>query len=204
MPDDIEQRLLAACAATPFAAVQQLRAMGIGARRLARLTGDGDLAVARVELSRDGHSWTWQGPTGRLLVAVRDEFAEVIDVVAIASHARDEWALLSGDGWALGLAALAEAEQARDEAQAKAEPSKAPRPVRLRVWATPLDWLAHDCSGICVLDWAHHAALPRLRQLGAGVVLEVDPAARETLRGMLAFGGLPRIEGARSGMGIAA
>lgn len=199
----LESELLAAAADMPFGAFKMLLALGAERGFAARLRGAGDLGVARVEVSADGATWEPGGATQRLLLGVRDAGGELIDVVALASHRRDEWALRTGDGWALGLDRLAEAEQARDEALLRAAPGKAPRAVHLRVFSSPFDWLAAGGAGICVLDWSA-MALTSLRALGERVVLDVDAGAQERLRQMLAHGGLPRVEAAARMRGLAA
>lgn len=209
--------LLSAAVATPFAAFGMLAALGVPHARAAQLHGAGLLGVAPVALSPDGSTWSPGGATQRLLLGVEDGDGELIDIVALASHRRDEWALRTGDGWALGLDMLADVELARDRAVAEARsslpgrgPGKAPRAVHLRICATPLDWLSRpksfdglDDPAICVLDWSA-MALCTLRGLGERVVLNVDPAAKERLQAMLAYGGLPRVETVRAGVGLAA
>ncbi|WP_157812517.1 hypothetical protein [Novosphingobium kunmingense] len=201
--DDMACELLSAAAAMPWAAVQMLQGMGADRHLIARLSGAGDLGVARVELSGNGATWTPGGATQRLLIGVRDADGELIDVAALASHCRDEWALRTGDGWALGLDMLAQAEQARDEAQAAASPAKPPRAVRLRLFADPFDWMGAGGAGLCVLDWGL-PALTALRALGERVTLTVEAGAQERLRQLLAHGGLPRVEAAHQARGLAA
>lgn len=197
---DLDRELLVAAAGTPFSAVRMLLALGASPRWLARSAGE--FGTARVTLSGDGATFEPDGPTPRLLVAVRAGDGALIDIAALASHCRDEWALRIGDGWALGLDQLARAEQARDEAVAMAGAGKPPRPVRLRLFANPFDWMAADGAGLCVLEW-NTAALTALRALGERVVLEIEPAAQERLRQLLAHGGLPRVEAARSQLVLA-
>lgn len=201
MRTDLDIELAQAAAAMPWAAVLQLEALGVHRRTTAQLAGS--IGTAKVELASDGASWVPGGPDPRLIVAVRDAEGALIDLVAIASHCRDEWALRTGDGWALGLGALAEAAQARDEAAARASEGSKRRQVTVRLHGTPLDWLAAECSGICVLDWGP-LALTALRSLGEGVTIQTDPGAQDRLKALLAHGGLPRVEAARLVRGLAA
>lgn len=199
---ELDRELLVAAAGTPFSAVKMLLALGVSHRWVARMAGE--FGTARVTLAANGATFEPDGPTPRLLVAVRDAAGVLIDIAALASHCRDEWALRIGDGWALGLDQLAEAEQARDHAVAMTSHGKPPRQVRLRIFANPFDWMAADGAGLCVLEW-NTAALTALRALGERVVLEIEPAGQERLRQLLAFGGLPRVESARSALvGVAA
>lgn len=201
MRAELEFELAQAAAVMPWAAVVQLEALGVARRITARLAGE--IGTGKVELSADGASWVPGGPDSRLIMAVRDDLGDLIDLVAIASHRRDEWALRSGDGWALGLTALAAIEQARDEAQLLTRDGARRRPVLLRLFANPLDWLAADGEGLCVLDWGP-LALTRLRALGEGVTIQTDPGAQDRLRALLAHGGLPRVEAVRPVRGLAA
>lgn len=200
---ELERAMLTAACGTPFAAVQMLAGLGADRRFIARLCGQGDLATVGVELSRDGSSFDMGGPTRRLLLAVRDEWGEVIDIAALSSTVRDEWALLIGDGWALGLDCLDRAQDHAVRAIGEAGPGRKVRGTVLRVYSTPLDWLAHGGDGICVLDWSARA-LTELRSLGEGVTLVVDPGAQERLKALLAYGALPRVSAAAVGAGLAA
>lgn len=198
MRADLEVELAQAAAAMPWAAVLQLEGLGITRRIVAGMTGQ--IGTGKVELSADGASWTLGGPDARLIMAVRDDAGELIDLVAVASHCRDEWALRTGDGWALGLSVLAAIEQARDEAQQLSRR----RPVVLRLFGNPLDWLAAGGDGLCVLAWGA-LALTRLRALGDGVTIQTDnEGQKDRLRALLAHGGLPRVEAVRPVRGLAA
>ncbi|MGX7926476.1 hypothetical protein ACWPMX_07870 [Tsuneonella sp. HG094] len=176
----------------PWAAVQALIGMGVPAGFLGSLTGRGDLAVAQVELHRDG-TFTFGGPDRRLILAVRDAAGDLVDLLAIASHCADEWALLTRDGDVLGEAVI-EAAEARAVAHGRAE---------LRLYGTPLAWMRAGGDlpasssgavgrqrGICVTDWGR-PAIGRLRALGERVTLICDVGASDRLRAMLAHGGLP-------------
>lgn len=190
MISEIERELLAAAASMPFSAIKHLWAMGADRRFVARLHGAGDLGIANVSLS--GGTWEPVGPTRRLLVGVRSEFGELLDVAALSSTVRDEWALRVGDGWALGL----------DRYAGAADAACAGKRVRLRLFANPFDWLTHAGAGICVLDWGL-PALSALRALGERVTLDVETGAAERLRVLLTWGGLPRVStpGDDDGMG---
>lgn len=188
---DLEREMLAAAAAMPFSAVRKLIAMGADRHFAAQLTGAGDLGIGQVTISRAG--WEPHGPDRRLLLSVR-RLGALIDVVALASHVRDEWSLRTGLGWALGMDAIddAQAALARDEKR-----------IRVRLHATPFDWLAAGGDGLCVLDWCA-ASLSELRLLGERVTIEVAPGTGARLKAMLAYGGLPRVSEITHGMGIAA
>lgn len=188
---DLERELLEGAARMPFSAFQRLCAMGADRRFVAQLTGAGDVGIAQVTLSASG--WEPTGPHRRLLLAVRRD-GELVDVAALASHARNEWALRTGMGWALGMDLVDDLHRALAAGR--------PR-MRVRLHATPFDWLAAAGDGLCVLDWSQ-AALSELRLLGERVTIEVAAGAGERLKAMLAYGGLPRVSETRDGMGIAA
>lgn len=187
----LEREMLAAAAATPFSAVRKLCAMGADRRFVAQLLGAGDLGIGQVSLSRAG--WEPEGPDRRLLISVR-RLGELVDVVALASHVRDEWSLRTGLGWALGMDAIDDAHLALAREEKR---------IRVRLHATPFDWLAAAGDGLCVLDWCA-ASLGELRLLGERATIEVAPGAAERLKTMLAHGGLPRVSERTHGMGIAA
>jgi hypothetical protein len=188
---DLDRELLEASARMPFAAMKRLVTMGADRRFVARLHGAGDLGVAQVTVTSAG--WEPAGPDRRLLLAVRRD-GELIDAAALASHSRNEWALCTGDGWALGMDLIDDVHRALAAEQKR---------LRLRLYGTPFDWLAGGGDGLCVLDWSQ-SALMELRLLGERVTIEVSPGAAERLKAMLAYGGLPRVTETRNGMGIAA
>lgn len=193
---DLESELASASALTQPAG-EMLAALGVPRPLICRLNIDGEIGLASVSL-RGGH-WEPVGPDRRLLLAVRDGLGELIDIAALASHDRNEWALRTGDGWALGIDHWQAACQADEEAQAKdltARDRARDARLRLRVFATPFDWLAAGGAGICVLEWSA-MALTNLRLLGERVTLLVDAGARERMQALLAHGGLPRVETAR-------
>jgi len=173
------------------AGLRSLLDMGVDAGFLCTLYAQGLIGIGQVSLGRDG-LYEPEGPDRRLLLGVCDEFGELADVVALASHDRDQWALRRKAAPVLGVERI-------DWAMMLGLP--------LRIYGRPLDWLAAQRDGngshgeavrggICVLDWTPES-LGRLRGLGPAGVLRCDPGAAEKLRGMLAFGGLPRVETAR-------
>lgn len=158
--------------------LRHLDAMGVPLDFANRLLVQGDLARARVAVGDSG-LFEWDGGEAHLLIGVR-EFGELVDVVAVRSAAPDEWAMLRGDGWALGADALFMVREGLGEV--------------LRVFGTPFDWLRGQGAGICVLDWTAHA-LAELRGLGPGVTLQCDDhGAAQRLGAVLAWQGLPRVE----------
>lgn len=160
--------------ARAFARVLEL---GVPARALAQLTGVGDLAAARVALSRDATRFELEGPDARLLVLVREQGIPV-DIVALATHDPDQWALRRGDGWCLGYDSWLACETGRS--------------FELRVHATPLAWLRSGCEGVAILEW--NTGLRMLRGLGEGVLLRCDRGAGERLKALLSVGNLPRVK----------
>ena len=178
---------------------QRLLAGGVPGALLAELNGRGLIGQARVELSRDGSRFAIGGADARLLLGVTDEAGELVDLVACASHDENQWALLTGYGTMLGAGRLRTVVDAMDEAQLAERPFHA----RMRVFATPWDWLRGGGEGICVLDWGR-GALADLRMLGEGVTIVVDAGARERMRALLAHGGLPLVAEAPRQLGRAA
>lgn len=164
----------AGLSARAFARVLEL---GVPAKALAQLCGAGDLAAARVGLSRDGSRYEPEGPDARLLLAVREQ-GVVTDIVALATHDPDQWALRRGEGWCLGFDAWLACETGRAH--------------ELRVHATPLAWLQAGCEGVAILDW--DIGLRHLRGLGDHVLLRCDRGAGDRLTALLQHGGIPRVK----------
>lgn len=189
---NLELEMAAAASRLTMGAVRQLVTMGADRRFVARLTGQAMIGVANVTLT--GAGWEPEGPDRRLLVGVVHQ-GELVDVVAIASHQRDEWALRTHQGWALGADAIEQVHQAIASdmgAGPSGKSSRKPRQLRIRLHATPFDWLASGGDGVCVLDWCA-ASLMELRALGERVTLEVPPGGAERIKGLLAYGALPRV-----------
>lgn len=184
-PDDLAVLMDAAAAGMPASAMKHLIALGADQGFAAQLHGKRMMGVAAISVSGDGARWEPEGPDRRLLIGVTDEFGELIDVAAVSSVRRDEWALLTGMGWALGLDRF-EAAAARIAVHGER--------VRLRLLATPMDWLAAGGDGLCVLDWRADA-LRQIRLPGEKLTLVArDPAAAARLKQLLQWGGLPRVE----------
>lgn len=173
-------------------AVAALIGMGVPRPVLGALCGAGDLALAQVTLHRDG-TFSFGGPDRRLILAVRDGFGVLDDLVALSSTSADEWALRHRAGVLLGEDVLLDIE-GRAAVHGRAA---------VRLFGTPLAWLRGGGEGICVLDWGM-AALSRLRSLGEGVTLVCDSGAGERLKALLLRGGLPRVSEAGNAMRRAA
>lgn len=196
-PDDpLEAQLVRAALGMPFAALRRLLELGMDPAALGRLTGEGLLGLARVEVLKGGLFQFDPGGEQRLILGVCEpcgrgwgpaahEERVLVDLVAISSADPNAWALRCGYAAVLGEDALEEADAA----------VCAERPAMVRLFGRPLDWLiAGGAPGsICVLDWTA-AALARLRGLGSKVTLACDDAAAaERLRGVLVHGGLPKV-----------
>jgi len=167
----------ARAAALPFVAVSHLIDIGVPAPFVARLTGQNDLALARVALGHRG-LFTWEGDQRRLLLAVRDEGA-VVDVCALRLAKPQEWHLLTGAGRLLG-----------DEWLRAALIGT----VRtLRIFGDPLAWMRGSGSGVCVLRWSRET-ISELRSLGEGLTLLCDDQrAARRLNSILAWDHLPAV-----------
>lgn len=164
----------------------KLRELGVPMDFAGELHVTREMGAAMVSIgkARPGRALLYEpvGPDARLILMVR-EYGVPVDLVALASHDPDQWALRRGAGWCLGHDRWVAAQQA----------ALAERITELRVFSTPIDWLRGRGAGICVLHW-DTAALGQLRQLGERVVLRVDAGAGERLRQLLAHGGLPRVK----------
>lgn len=174
--------------AMPFAAVRALDGMGVPRMLLGQLTAAGDIAVADVDLGRDGGRFAFGGPTRRLILAVRVD-GVLIDLAALSSTCEDEWALHLGMADFLGEELLDRARTCEWR--------------ELRLFGTPLAWLRAGGRGVCVLDWTP-AALAALRGLGPGVTLVCDAGAKPKLEALLRHGGLPLVAEDRPVIGRAA
>lgn len=182
----------------PWPAARALLELGVPRAVVAAAMCNGDLAVADVDLSRDGSRFAFGGPTRRLILGVRAGGA-LTDLVALSSTCEDEWALYRGAADFLGedLVGRATVGAWRE----------------LRLFGTPMAWLrgggcyggadATGGAGVCVLDWTA-GALGALRGLGGGVTLVCDRGARAKLEALLAHGGLPVVAEERPMIGRAA
>lgn len=186
LADPLEIEMLTYALALNWGGVKLLlNRFAVPAPFMGQLTGAGDIGRARVAVR--GSLWEPEGDTPSLILAVRER-GELVDLLACSSAHPDRWALRRGMGWVLG----------HDHYFA----CQAEQSDRLRLFATPLDWLAAGGDGICVLEWGA-AALGWLRGLGPRVAISCDPDAGTKLRDMLAHGGLPRVQ-ERSGEQAAA
>lgn len=178
--DPLEQELLAA-SLTPAAAAS-LEVIGVPRAVIGRYLLD--LGLVQMTISADGGRWELDGPDRRLVLAVRAR-GVLIDLVALASGARDEWALRTGDGVMLGSDRFWACQCGAVQT--------------LRIFDTPFAWLIGGGDGVCVLEWGEQV-LAQLRGLGPKVVLQVEPAAKTRLQVLLACGGLPRVEAVAHGV----
>lgn len=180
--DPLRLMLAAACATMmrSDAALRQLVGLRIQREFLLDLYARELIGVGQVSIAADGGLWEPDGPDRRLLLAVC-EHGEPVDVLALSSSCEDEWALLTGMCPLLGWDAWRQAQVGITD--------------RLRIWPTPMAWLRAGGTGACVLRWDAEA-IGMLRGLGEGVRLIVDAGAKDRLRAILAYGGLPRIEAA--------
>lgn len=179
----LEREMAEAYFGLPFAGVRLLAALGVPMGFIGQLSGAMAIGRARVAIEADG-TWRPDGGDGtaveaRLIIAVHED-GELVDLVAVSSADPDSWALRTGAGWVLGHDALQDV-------------ASGPPGGRLRVFGNPIEWLKHECAGVCVLDWGRKA-LAELRWLGSGAVLECDSeAARDALVNALRWGGLPQV-----------
>lgn len=179
----------------PWAGAQRLHAAGVPWGVIGALNGAGAIGAARVSVSSDGSRWEPEGPDARLLL-----LAGEMDAVALSTSNEDEWALLTGMADLLGEDHL--------------EHAVATEARFLRLHATPMAWLraggplassseavGQKIPGVCVLQW-NKSALGALRGLPERTTLVVDPGARERMKGLLAFGGLPQVAEDRGNLSL--
>lgn len=162
------------------AALRRLVSLRVDREFLLNLYAQELVGLGQVSVSNDGGNWEPEGPDRRLLLAVCER-GEPVDIVAASSSVEDEWALLTGACPLLGWDAWMQAQVGIAD--------------RVRIWPTPMAWMRAGGSGICVLRWDAEA-IGMLRGLGESVRLIVDAEAKDRLRSILAYGGLPRIEAA--------
>ncbi|MGX7896876.1 hypothetical protein [Tsuneonella sp. HG222] len=170
--------------ALPFAAVRSLIDMGVPAATVGALTGAGMLALADVDLSRDGSRFALGGPVRRLLLGIPGSNGELIDVAALSSSDENVWAL------ATGLACLLGEEQLEHAVAADRR--------ELRLHPTPFAWLRAGMEGVAVLEWGP-TAVSALRCLRPFQTIVCDPGAGPVLEKMLARGGMPLVAEDRRG-----
>lgn len=161
---------------------QRLLEQGVPPLALGALNAAGLIGAGRVSLSRDGARFDLAGPDPRLLLGVTDGAGALVDIAALASHDEAQAPLLTGAGAMLGMEAIEAA-----HADLAAE-----RPVRLRLHATPWDWLRAGGAGLCVLHWTP-AVVAELRLLGERATLEVARGAGREIKRRLERGGLPLV-----------
>jgi len=173
----------------PWPGARRLMAAGVPGAVVGEMNGRGTLGAARVQVTGKGARFEIEGPDARLLLAVEDGAGAVIDVVALSTSDENQWSLLTGMGDLLGEAAL--------------EDAVVHNRRELRLFATPMDWLRGGMAGVCVLAW-NRPALGALRMLPASLTLVVSAGVGERLRGLLAFGALPKVAEIRGNMERAA
>jgi hypothetical protein len=160
----LEAELAAAARRSCAEAVMLVRRRGLRAAVVARLNVSGEIGLAAMTIEGGGSRWSPEGPDQRLVIAVRDAFGVLIDLVAVASHDPQEWALRTGEGEMLGAALL----------DAAACAAMAERKPRVRVFSNPIAWLCGlqveglDLfpAGVCVVEW--EAGLRALRGWASG------------------------------------
>lgn len=183
----LERTLAIAALRMPFAGVAMLETLGVPRGFVGRMTGAGDVGRVRCLISADRLWHADESGRPHLAVAVRDEWGVLEDICAFSSDTPDEWALQRGATAMLGRDRFALARSGAAD--------------RLRLFATPLDWLRGEGDGICVLDWTK-GVLAELRGLGPGVTIACESrAVADALAGHLRWTGLPRIEALRQAQG---
>lgn len=142
---DLELELASAAKRTSLLTVRRLVSLGVSLTTVAELRRDRwGYGVAPVADAGGGLFSPGEGPQ-HLLLPVHDD-GELVDLVAFRANDPANWLVRTGHGWALGL-------DLGLEAHCRGNP--------VPLWATPLDWLRADCSGLCVLDWG----APEIRYL---------------------------------------
>jgi len=104
-----------------------------------------------------------EGPAHVIMPVMSD--GKMIDLIAWRSCNPARWFWRTGTGWALGTDYLGP--RWGDEA--------------VRLFATPLEWLAGAGEGICILDWS----APEIRELAALDTIEAEEMVGRKLLGIL-------------------
>lgn len=134
---DLERLYAAAVSAVSQCHLDRLRAVGVAPGTIARIGRSYPaFGVLDGEMERGGRFLP--GEVGAHVVQPVIEHHELIDLVAWRPGSPMRWGLVSGLGWLLGA----------DECFATRWDGD-----RLRLHATPLDWLRADAVGGVVLDW---------------------------------------------------
>jgi hypothetical protein len=113
---------------------------GLGARQFS-------FGVVDAQIDRDSLFHPGEGPA-HIVQPVYDEDREIIDLIAWRSLRPSQWFWRTASGWALGIDAIS-----------KRGHWDASEPITMH--STPLEWLASDGNGFCILDWS----APQLRDL---------------------------------------
>ncbi|MBB4642353.1 hypothetical protein [Rhizorhapis suberifaciens] len=126
----------------------QLRQMnllrGLGLNAPALLTDNMIGTVSTEVLNKD--FWQQEESGKPMLVVPLIEDGQTIDLIAFDPLDPNGWYLKTGHGFALGAEAITDAVQGWDASD-----------QRLRMHATPLDWLRSGCDGCCVVQWTDEA-----------------------------------------------
>jgi hypothetical protein len=149
------------------------------------LVGAGDLVKARCDISQRQAAplFSFGGPEGRIVLAVRDEYMQRADAIAFRLDDPGGFAMLFDHAAVLGEWVLRDAWYDAHFARAR---------VTLKVFADPLAWIRGGGRGICVLSWQR--ALWLLRGLGERVTLECDAGAGARIKALIEIGGLPKVK----------
>ncbi|MGN6374863.1 MAG: hypothetical protein ACTHMG_04840 [Sphingomonas sp.] len=119
-----------------------MRGHGIPA---AQLVADGRIGVVKANVERDDF-WSPDEGGKSMIVTPVVEDGRTIDLVAFLLSDPDAWYLRTGDGWALGAEAVADAATAWDSEGGQ-----------MHLHPTPVEWLRSGGAGACVIRWTDEA-----------------------------------------------
>ena len=161
---DLENEMTTAAGRVQQDHLNRMMALGVPGAAIATV-GAHQIAFG-IALVSPEPSYFYQPGDGTLHVIMPVmEAGELIDLIAWRSSNPARWFWRTGLGWALGADYLS--------------PRWDDDPVRL--FATPLDWLAGAGKGICILDWS----APEIRELSALDAIEADEMIGRKLMAIL-------------------
>ena len=150
---NLEAEMSAAASRVQQQHIDRLLALGVPGASLAELGASQPLFGISPALPEQSHFYQPSDGPAHIVMPVMD-MGDMIDLIAWRSTNPARWFWRTGLGWALGTDWLL--------------PRWDDEPVRL--FATPLDWLAGAGKGMCVLDWS----APEIREMAALEAIEAD------------------------------
>lgn len=153
MSADLEAEMETASSRVRQEHIDRMAALGVPSASIATLGAtQAPFGIASAQPDGSHLYQPGDGPTHVVMPVM--EMGDMIDLITWRSTNPARWYWRTGVGWALGTDWL--------------NPRWDDDPVRL--YATPLDWLAGAGEGICILDWAAF----QVRELASLAAIEAD------------------------------